>query len=100
MRVFSKVFNHLARNSHKSPDLRGMSRYLIFRHLLDPHLVLEQLRTKPSLFGIRGYKGSLGLTWLDNIQSSVAIQASGMLVLCSRRGAELKLYCDKGGWDQ
>lgn len=36
-------------------------RYPIFRHLLDPHLVLEQLRTKPSLFGIRGYKGSHGL---------------------------------------
>ena len=47
---FSMVFNHLAGNSHKNPDLRGISRYPIFRHLLDRHLVLEQLRTKPSLF--------------------------------------------------
>lgn len=46
---FSRVFKYLARNTQ------------IFRHLLDPHLVLEQLRTKPSLFGIRGYKGSHGL---------------------------------------
>lgn len=60
---FSKVFKYLARNTQ------------IFRHLPGQHLVLEQLRTKPSLFGIRGYKGSLGLTYLDNIQSSASILA-------------------------